>query len=120
MSGVGTYLEADSRSWATIFTDYLPIVKYSAFYLDGENIWFDSKKTNALGSNVGSNNRIATNKTKRLSGILKNIPVARVSINYPNLPLMATPSVQQPSAISSLQAIELGSFQEKTKADLMT
>ena len=64
MTGVGTYLEADSRSWATIFTDYLPIVKYSAFYLDGENIWFDSNKTNALGSNVGSNNRIATNKTK--------------------------------------------------------
>ena len=64
MAGVGSYLEADNRSWATIFTDYLPIVKYSAFYLDGENIWFDSKKTNALGSNIGSNYRIATNKTR--------------------------------------------------------
>ena len=63
MTGVGSYLEADKRSWATIFTNYLPIVKYSAFYLDDENIWFDSNKTNALGSNVGSNNRIATNKT---------------------------------------------------------
>lgn len=65
MSGVGSYLEADNRSWATIFTDYLPIVKYSGFYLDDENrIWFDSNKTNALGSNVGSNLRIATNKTR--------------------------------------------------------
>ena len=64
MAGVGSYLEADNRAWATIFTDYLPIVKYSAFYLDGENIWFDSKKTNALGSNIGSNYRIATNKTR--------------------------------------------------------
>lgn len=64
MTGVGSYLEADGRSWATIFTDYLPIVKYSAFYLDGENIWFDSNKSNALGSNIGSNLRIATNKTR--------------------------------------------------------
>ena len=65
MSGVGSYLEADGRSWATIFTDYLPIVKYSGFYLDDENrIWFDSNKTNALGSNIGSNLRIATNKTR--------------------------------------------------------
>ena len=65
MAGVGSYLEADGRSWATIFTDYLPIVKYSGFYLDDENrIWFDNNKTNALGSNIGSNYRIATNKTR--------------------------------------------------------
>lgn len=66
MAGVGSYLEADNRAWATIFTDYLPIVKYGAFYLDNENnnIWFDINKTNALGSNIGSNNRIATNKTR--------------------------------------------------------
>ena len=64
MTGVGSYLEADNRSWATIFTDYLPIVKYSAFYLDGENIWFDSNKTRALGSNLGKNYRVATDKTK--------------------------------------------------------
>ena len=65
LAGVGSYLEADGRSWATIFTDYLPIVKYSGFYLDDENrIWFDNNKTHALGSNIGSNLRIATNKTK--------------------------------------------------------
>ena len=66
MAGVGSYLEADNRSWATIYTDYLPIVKYGAFYLDSDNnnIWFDSNKTKALGSNLSSNNRVATNKTR--------------------------------------------------------
>ena len=66
MAGVGSYLEADKRAWATIYTDYLPIVKYGAFYLDSDNnnIWFDSNKTKALGSNIGSNNRIATDKTR--------------------------------------------------------
>lgn len=69
LTGVGTYL-SDGNSWATFFTDYLPVVKELAFEgevnLDGSpcKFWIDEAKTKFLGANTSINNlRIATNKT---------------------------------------------------------
>lgn len=60
--GAGSYLASANRAWGTLYTDMIQIAEWSAFYLDGNRLWFNSSHTEALGFN-GNNNRTAVNKT---------------------------------------------------------
>jgi len=60
--GAGSYLASANRAWGTLYTDMIQIAEWSAFYIDGNRLWFNSSHTEALGFN-GNNNRTAVNKT---------------------------------------------------------